>query len=343
MRCLRLPALVCGFLYSLTAAEVRLQFDGSLRASAPSGALNVYVDAAGPDAPAVLGSTSVENGALVFRPRFPFRPGVKYRAVCNGGAPVIFEIPKPAAAPDAVVEHIYPSASVLPENQLKLYIHFSRPMSRGEAARRIALLDAKGRKLELPFLELEEELWDPEGKRLTLFFDPGRIKRGLVPHNEAGTPLEAGRRYTLVIDASWPDASGTPMREGARKTFTAGPADREPPDPGRWAVLPPRAGGREPLVLDFPEPLDNALLHRLLAVRGESGPVAGRIAVDREERRWSFVPDNPWIRGRYRIEVGTWLEDLAGNRIGKPFDVDVFERIQRRIETVAVPVRFEVR
>ena len=34
--------------------------------------------------------------------------------------------------------------------------------------------------IELPFLEIDEELWDPAMMRLTLFIDPGRIKRGAV-------------------------------------------------------------------------------------------------------------------------------------------------------------------
>jgi hypothetical protein len=50
-------------------------------------------------------------------------------------------------------------------------------MSRGEAYRRVHLLDATGRPINLAFLEIEQELWDPEGRRLTLLFDPGRVKR----------------------------------------------------------------------------------------------------------------------------------------------------------------------
>ena len=36
-----------------------------------------------------------------------------------------------------IVEHVYPSTDQLPENQLKFYLHFSAPMSRGEAYSRI--------------------------------------------------------------------------------------------------------------------------------------------------------------------------------------------------------------
>ena len=34
-------------------------------------------------------------------------------------------------------------------------------------------------------------------KRFTLFFDPGRIKRGLLSQQELGIALHEGKRYTL--------------------------------------------------------------------------------------------------------------------------------------------------
>src|SRR5438105_1654786 len=84
----------------------------------------------------------------------------------------------------------------------------SRPsaMGRGAAYHHIRLLDATGRPVDAPFLELEEELWSNDGMRFTLLFDPGRIKRGLKPREELGPVLGAGKSYTLVIDGAWPDA-----------------------------------------------------------------------------------------------------------------------------------------
>ncbi len=66
-------------------------------------------------------------------------------------------------------------------------------MSRGEAYRRIHLLDADGKPIERAFLELGEELWDPDGKRFTLFIDPGRIKRGLKPRKGRRPRAGAGQ------------------------------------------------------------------------------------------------------------------------------------------------------
>jgi hypothetical protein len=113
---------------------------------------------------------------------------------------VAFDIPRLTLESTTRVEHVYPSAGELPENQLKLYVFFSAPMRRGEAWQRVHLLDSDGKPVELAFLEIDQELWDRDHTRLTILFDPGRIKRGLLPLAESGKILEAGKRYTLAID-----------------------------------------------------------------------------------------------------------------------------------------------
>src|SRR5437667_9325668 len=109
-------------------------------------------------------------------------------------------------------------------------------MNRGEAYSRIHLLNEAGKPVERPFLQLDEELWDPQGQRFTLFFDPGRIKRGLKPREELGPALVEGNIYTLEIDRFWPDADGNPLKETFRKIFRVGPPDDEPIDPKKWKI-----------------------------------------------------------------------------------------------------------
>jgi len=70
-----------------------------------------------------------------------------------------------------------------------------------------SLRDSAGKTVELPFLEIDEELWNPQMTRLTLFIDPGRIKRGVQPLEEIGPVLENGKHYALIIDAAWQDSS----------------------------------------------------------------------------------------------------------------------------------------
>src|SRR5439155_1191290 len=83
--------------------------------------------------------------------------------------------------------------------------------------------------------------------RLPVLFDPGRIKRGLLPLNEVGPAIEDGKRYTLVIDREWLDARGVALREEFRKQFRVGPADRTPPDPAQWRLTAPKAGTSDAL------------------------------------------------------------------------------------------------
>jgi hypothetical protein len=304
-------------------------------------------DAKGPrDRPALLGSYEVdrEAGVLRFRTRFPLEPGVHYRAVFRRPGTVAslsYTRPKPPAGkPTTRVVRVSPARGTLPENLLKFYIEFSAPMSRGEAYEHVRLLDASGKPLDLPFLELGEELWDPRGVRFTLLFDPGRIKTGLKPREELGPVLEAGKSYTLVIDRGWHDAAGKPLADEFRKPFRAGPADTTPVDPKSWALDVPAAGTRAPLKVTFPEPLDRALLGRVVgvAVAGGKG-VAGAVVVGDDETSWSFTPDEPWTAGRFVLRADRALEDLAGNSIGRPFEVDVFKKVelQPASETVEVP------
>ena len=310
-----------------------------------SDVLAVYAGAG--DVPPMLGSYSVEAGTLSFRPRFPLPGGMHVRAVFHapGEAAVeaAFDIPKgPAQAPSTRVAHVYPSTSLLPANQLKLYLCFSAPMPRGDAWRHIHLLREDGSGVPAPFLEIDQELWDRDHLRLTVLFDPGRIKRGLASLAEAGPALEEGKRYTLVVDRDWLDSRGAPLAEEFRKEFRAAPADRVPPEVTAWRVTAPRPGSADPLVIDFPKPMDYALLQHLLEVMGPREAIEGSIDVAREETEWRFTPRQAWKAGGYRVVVQTTLEDLAGNHIGRAFDVDTFERVTP-VAGKTVEVRFRVR
>jgi hypothetical protein len=304
--------------------------------------LRVYAGEIATDTPAMLGTYSVDEGSLSFRPRFPISPGVRVTA--------LFAIPDAAriertfttaaavSRATARVTGVYPSAAMVPENLLKFYIEFSAPMARGEAWRHLRLLDVAGKAVDLPFLEIDQELWDAEGKRLTVLFDPGRIKRGVLPLEEVGPALAAGEQYTLVVEAGWHDGVGSVLAAPYRKSFRVAEADRTPVNPASWRFTVPAAGTREPLIIRFPEPLDYALLHRMLGVDS----VTGAASVAAEEREWRFVPEQPWKAGQHHVLVNTALEDLAGNRVGRAFDVDTFERVTSHVELKAISLPFRV-
>jgi hypothetical protein len=216
-------------------------------------------------------------------------------------------------------------------------------MSRGEAYERVRLLDAAGQAIELPFLELGEELWDGDLRRFTLFFDPGRIKRGLKPREEVGPVLEEGKRYTLVVDRAWRDAAGRPLAGESRKSFEVGPPDDAPPDPATWKLDPPAAGSRQPLRVEFPESLDRALLGRLLNIERGGEPVPGEISIADDEMLWQFAPRDAWRAGAHQLVVGTALEDLGGNSIGRPFEVDELKPVTSDVAAEFARIPFEVK
>ena len=307
--------------------------------------------------PPMTGEYRVEKSTLHFVPRFPLVAGVRYRATFHPGelpgagpqaaAPVVtamFQAPSEDPGPATVVRRIYPSAAVLPENQLKFYVYFSAPMSRGQIYDHIHLREASGKEVELPFLQINEELWNDELTRITLLIDPGRIKRGVRPLEEIGPALVNGGRYELQIDRAWQDAHGRPLADSFQKQFRVGPPDRSPPDPKEWRLQPPKARSREPLSVTFPDPLDYALALRMIRVTGHSGAaVAGTPELEAEERRWVFIPSHPWTAGAHQLVVATTIEDLAGNNIGKPFEVDLFENVQRHLTNSTVSIPFDVR
>jgi hypothetical protein len=311
-----------------------------------------------PAMPAVAGSFRVVDRSIVFTPQFGFDPGRRYRVVFDASHlpatrdrwrpdPVVAVVGLPGKelAPSTVVAQVYPTAALVPENQLRLYIHFSAPMGLKGGIGHVRLFDEAGPEVEDPFLPLDAEFWNRDRTRFTVFFDPGRQKRGILPNEEMGRSLIAGRSYTLVISREWRDAQGLPLKQEFRRAFKAGPPDERPLDQKTWRVEAPRAGTRDPLSVMFPEPLDHGLLLRALGVADAVGsPVEGERRVESGEKRWTFTPGEPWRPGEYFLMALTILEDMAGNRIGRAFEVDTFDRANEsaELETVSVPFQITI-
>lgn len=318
--------------------------------------LAVFVEQPGVAPTPMLGEHRVEGGLLRFAPAFPLEPGLRYRAVFDAGrlpdAPSptagrltsALQIPVRPESATTTVTQVYPSADVLPENLLKFYVHFSAPMSRGNSYQHIRLLDEGNRPVELPFLELAEELWSPDMLRLTLLIDPGRLKREVKPLEDLGPALVAGRRYQLLIGSGWRDAQGNRLKQSFIKRFLVGPPDRDPPDPSRWEYRAPPIRTREPLAVDLSEPMDAALALRMIHVVDVAGRVVpGQPFLTERERIWRFLPQQAWKAGSYALIVETAIEDLAGNNIGKPFEVDLSGGPPPQLNRTTARLPFELR
>ncbi len=279
-----------------------------------------------PATPPLAGRYRLQGAGVEFIPRWPPARALTLLAAFtaeDGQAVTERFTGEQAAAPEprTRVASVTPSAGAWPENLLRLYISFSGPMRVGEAWPHIRLLDEAGAPVPGPFVEIDQELWDPAGRRLTVLFDPARIKRGLVDHEAEGLPLVPGRRYTLEIDPAWRDAAGAPMLSGYKQPVVVTEALREPIDPAAWRIVPPSTPDAA-LTVDFGRPMDAALALRALTVRKGAAEVLGEARLTAHETRWVFQPATLWTSGPHTLAVADWLEDIAGNRPGRPFDID---------------------
>jgi hypothetical protein len=222
-----------------------------------------------------------------------------------------------------------PGSDTVPENLLRLYVEFSAPMSISGGLDFVKLLDDRGREVKQAFLPLEADFWNRERTRYTLFLDPGRVKEGILPNEQLGRPLVRGRRYSIAIDSTWRDARGVSLVRSFRRSLFVGAPDHAVIDLKKWAITAPEAGSKQSLVVKFPKSLDHGLLSRALGVEMGGKQVGGTIEIVSNEREWRFTPDAAWKRGEHSLVVLAILEDPQGNQINKPFEVDMFDRVDK--------------
>jgi hypothetical protein len=300
--------------------------------------------AVGDGQPAMLGDYAVLSDGIRFTPMFPLDRGRPYHVrFAPANLTAVVGLPPADVQPATVVAQVYPTSDVVPENQLRLYIHFSAPMGIRGGLDYVRLLDARGETVVDPFLPLDTEFWNDDHTRYTVFFDPGRQKRGITPNQQMGRSLVPGERYTLVVDREWRDANGLPLKESYRREFRVGPADERPLETSSWRLVPPAAGTRDPLVVTFPESLDHGLLLRALGVEADGRMLTGEMSIDDAETSWRFTPHEPWNGAKHQLVALGMLEDLAGNRIGRAFEVDRFDRADSTSEVERVAVPFDLR
>jgi len=285
---------------------------------------------------AISGRYTISDRRVDFTPAFPFDRGRRYtlefqtaRLQRPGAPPVLSQTLTLAASEAAAtpatptrVLSVDPTADVWPANILRVYIHFSNPMSSETAAGNITLREAGGGEVEAAFVPVEADYFNQDHTRYTLFFDPGRVKRGILPNRQLGRALVPGRRYVLEVSASWHDAQARPLAEGFHREFEAGPAIEKPLRVEDWQVSEVMAGARDPVAVTFPWPIDRALAARALSIAGPDGRVVeGHAQVETGDRRWTFVPASAWAAGTYQLRTEPVLEDVSGNQVNKAFEM----------------------
>ena len=215
--------------------------------------------------------------------------------------------------------------SELPANHLKFYIHFSRPMRPTESWEHFSLKDLRtGELVPRPFRHID--LWDEQNRRLTLWFHPGRQKTGVNLNEDLGGILTAGHSYLLIIDPQWKTQAGQPLEGSVKKryAFTATTADHEQPDPNNWELTSPAVDTVQPLIVSFGEILDFATAGKAVTTCSNNEElIEFSQQADLDGTRVKIFPSKPWAAGNYTIALNPRLEDLAGNNLERPFEVDL--------------------
>ncbi len=276
----------------------------------------------------VAGRYERHGDSLSFTPAFGFVPGQDYvvRSRRNNQSHLFteFRIPRDLPTVPAIVTNVYPGGDVLPENVLRLYVHFSVPMTPHRAFDYVTLRDASGVADRAAFMKFKQELWNEDRTRLTVLIDPGRIKRSVTTNLALGPALLEGNRYELTIDEGWPSADSCSTLPSFSKSFFVAGALRTRPDVERWSWRTPQPGTRETLEIVFDRPFDRHRLDTALdVVGGDGAAIDGTSRVGENEMSWSFKPNKLWAAGDGRITVDDTLEDVAGNNFRELLDREV--------------------
>ena len=260
---------------------------------------------------------------IVFEPVIPFTAGLQYEVLIRGKNKGGFLVPTQKLAAPKVLA-IYPAPDTLPENLLKIYIQFSEPMQEAQSAKYIGLIKNNTDTLKDIFLDLQPELWNEDRTVITIWLDPGRIKRGLQPNLRLGNPLNEKNNYTLFVAHGWNDAQGVALANDFNKKFVAANRDSLSPVITDWIIQTPKAGSDLLLSIDLKKPLDHFLLEESLTIiTASNNIIKGKWKIGLDDSHCQFIPTEPWVAGKYLLVVESKLEDLAGNNLNKPFDRDI--------------------
>lgn len=176
------------------------------------------------------------------------------------------------------------------------------------------------------FLPLENELWNLDKTRLTLWLDPGRIKKDLTPNKEQGIPIEKGQEYQIEIVETLEDEQGNSLDRNYTKPFYVEGRDESKPTINDWQLTIPEVDTKSGLGIDFQESLDCILISETIQIFKGKEEVKGSFFVSKKGNSVVFIPENTWEKGNYQIKIQSRLEDLAGNNLNRLFDEDLENR-----------------
>lgn len=276
---------------------------------------------------AIQGNYTRVRNSLIFHPYFPFENGLTYVVRTkdtnfdNTYSYQPFQIGKQEAVEKAAVVGTHPLSDKLPENLLRFYIYFNTPMKKGQALNHIKLIDADGNIDNYAFMKFKQELWSADGKRLTLLFDPGRIKRGVSTNLSRGPALIEGKKYKLGISGTWQDVHGQQLIINTLKEFMVVKGYRQHIRINDWGLDVPKANTNDSLTLNFDRIIDHALIQSMIKLEDEENNIIpGYWEILETEQSIQFIPEKNWKQSNYRIVIDSRLEDVAGNNLQNLLD-----------------------
>ncbi|MEB2774213.1 Ig-like domain-containing protein [Algoriphagus sp. D3-2-R+10] len=293
----------------------------------------------------ILGEFKEEENLAVFLPLIPFTRGQRYEVF--GAERKLGDVLIPdlnAKEANLSLVEIYPTKDTVPENLLKLFLKFSKPMREGESLSYLTLIKGTSDTLSGVFLDLQPELWNEDQTLLTVWLDPGRIKRDLIPNLEMGAPLTNSEKYKLIVSSEWKGLNGGILDQTYTKDFFVTVRDSISPDPSDWILDIPIPGSKSALHINFNQSLDYSLLGDVFKIKYlESEKISGIWQIGIEEKSIAFTPTNEWQKGNYTLEIESRLEDLAGNNLSRLFETDLENPVTSKIESRLHQIIFEIK
>ncbi len=269
----------------------------------------------------ILGTIQIDKAELRFTPLVPFGWNQEYTLIYKNTIEYfILEIPE--VYDYLKVKAIYPSAKSLPSNLLKWYVQFSHPINEVHVYDYIRFINSQGDTLSRTILSLENALVSEDGKLLTVWIEPGRQKRDLIPNKQLGPVFEKDAMYQLIVQKDIKDRQGVSMQKDFTHSFQITNADRIQPNISSFKILPPEHNNN--LVIYFEEPMDyGSTINNFKIINSEKKEIHGEWQLTNNESTLIFTPKYSWKKGVYQVLIDSSLEDLAGNNLNRLFDSEV--------------------
>lgn len=266
----------------------------------------------------------IEGNSTKFVPIIPFTKGETYEVYYDENLVGEFTIKFNDEVQNPKLLTIFPETDTVPENLLKMYVVFSKQMQEVKSAKDFITVtdNTNGKEIDV-FLDLETELWNANQTELTLWLDPGRIKKDLIPNKTLGKPIEQGKSYTITFDKNWFDADGNKLEKIYTKEIFVKEKDVEKPNLNQFKIITPKVNTKEKLIVKSSDFLDMMLIEKNVRILYNDKNVSGDFSYSKNSKDFYFQPKDNWISGEYTISIKSKLEDLAGNNFNRLFDRDI--------------------